>query len=148
LLPSAKEAWARCVAPAPRLNRDVAIKVSAHQFTYRFEREANAPASLNHSNICALFDVGPARLWPTRSRPTENQPRSLSRKLSVKESVTAPKREHEAIFLQSFVGEMLRRAPVGESRFLPVTGLAGLYFLPNQLPSVCIGEVHLSRRPQ
>jgi serine/threonine protein kinase len=97
-----------------RLNRDVAIKVSAQQFTDRFEREANAPASLNHSNICALFDVGPARLWPTRSRPTENQPRSLSRKLSVKESVTAPKREHEAIFLQSFVGEMLRRAPVGE----------------------------------
>ncbi len=43
----------------PRLNRDVAIKVSAHQFTDRFEREARAIAALNHPNICTLFDVGP-----------------------------------------------------------------------------------------
>ena len=43
----------------PRLNRDVAIKVSAQQFTDRFEREALAIASLNHSNICTLYDVGP-----------------------------------------------------------------------------------------
>jgi serine/threonine protein kinase len=43
----------------PRLNRDVAIKVSAHQFTDRFEREAHAIAALNHSNICILHDIGP-----------------------------------------------------------------------------------------
>src|SRR5438477_11452763 len=43
----------------PRLNRDVAIKVSAAQFTERFEREARAVAALNHPNICTLFDVGP-----------------------------------------------------------------------------------------
>src|SRR5580700_10185363 len=43
----------------PRLGRDVAIKVSAQQFTDRFEREARAIAALNHSNICTLFDVGP-----------------------------------------------------------------------------------------
>src|ERR1700726_389431 len=43
----------------PRLNRDVAIKVSAQQFTDRFEREARSIAALNHSNICTLFDVGP-----------------------------------------------------------------------------------------
>src|SRR6202161_3970540 len=43
----------------PRLNRDVAIKVSAQQFTDRFEREAHAIAALNHSNICTLHDVGP-----------------------------------------------------------------------------------------
>src|SRR6202051_3718941 len=42
-----------------RLNRDVAIKVSAQQFTDRFEREAHAIASLNHPNICTLHDVGP-----------------------------------------------------------------------------------------
>jgi serine/threonine protein kinase len=42
-----------------RLGRDVAIKVSAHQFTDRFEREARAIAALNHSNICTLHDVGP-----------------------------------------------------------------------------------------
>ena len=43
----------------PRLGRDVAIKISAAQFTDRFEREARAIAALNHSNICTLFDVGP-----------------------------------------------------------------------------------------
>src|SRR5882757_4009017 len=43
----------------PRLNREVAIKVSAEQFTDRFEREARAIAALNHSNICTLYDVGP-----------------------------------------------------------------------------------------
>src|ERR1700686_4975707 len=43
----------------PRLNRDVAIKVSAAQFSERFEREAQAIAALNHSNICQLYDGGP-----------------------------------------------------------------------------------------
>src|ERR1700682_2718713 len=43
----------------PRLNRDVAIKVSAAQFSERFEREAKAIAALNHTNICHLHDVGP-----------------------------------------------------------------------------------------
>ena len=43
----------------PRLNRDVAIKVSAQQFSDRFEREARAIAALNHTNICILHDIGP-----------------------------------------------------------------------------------------
>ena len=43
----------------PRLGREVAIKVSAVQFSERFEREARVVASLNHPNICTLFDVGP-----------------------------------------------------------------------------------------
>src|SRR5690348_3573926 len=43
----------------PRLARDVAIKVSAEKFNERFEREAKVVASLNHPNICALYDIGP-----------------------------------------------------------------------------------------
>src|SRR6201997_4899007 len=42
-----------------RLDRTVAIKVSAAQFSERFEREARAVAALNHPNICTLYDVGP-----------------------------------------------------------------------------------------
>src|ERR1700722_8703526 len=42
-----------------RLNRAVAIKRSAQQFTDRFEREARAVAALNHPHICTLHDVGP-----------------------------------------------------------------------------------------
>ena len=46
----------------PRLNRDVAIKVSAARFSERFEREAKAIAALNHPNICQIYDVGPSYL--------------------------------------------------------------------------------------
>jgi serine/threonine-protein kinase len=42
-----------------RLNRTVAIKVSNDQFSERFQREAQAVAALNHSNVCTLHDVGP-----------------------------------------------------------------------------------------
>jgi serine/threonine protein kinase len=43
----------------PRLGRNVAIKVSAQQFSDRFEREARAIAALNHPNICQVYDIGP-----------------------------------------------------------------------------------------
>jgi TolB-like protein len=42
-----------------RLGRTVAIKVVNQQFLARFEREARAISSLNHPNICTLYDVGP-----------------------------------------------------------------------------------------
>ncbi len=41
-----------------RLDRDVAVKTIKGPFTERFEREARAISSLNHPNICTLFDVG------------------------------------------------------------------------------------------
>jgi eukaryotic-like serine/threonine-protein kinase len=43
----------------PRLNREVAIKISAERFSERWEREARAVAALNHPNICQLYDIGP-----------------------------------------------------------------------------------------
>jgi eukaryotic-like serine/threonine-protein kinase len=42
----------------PRMGRSVAIKVSAQHFTERFDREVRAAASLNHPNICQIYDVG------------------------------------------------------------------------------------------
>jgi formylglycine-generating enzyme required for sulfatase activity/dienelactone hydrolase len=48
-----------------RLHRDVAIKVLPAEYAQhpewfaRFQREARALATLNHSHICALHDVGP-----------------------------------------------------------------------------------------
>ena len=47
------------LARDPRLGREVAIKVSAAQFTERFEREARAIAQFNHPHICQLYDIGP-----------------------------------------------------------------------------------------
>jgi Tol biopolymer transport system component len=41
-----------------RLDRTVAIKICKGRFTERFEREARAISSLNHPNICALYDFG------------------------------------------------------------------------------------------
>ncbi|HUP66567.1 MAG TPA: protein kinase [Thermoanaerobaculia bacterium] len=47
-----------------RLDREVAIKIlppglaENDQFLQRFDREARAISSLNHPNICTLFDVG------------------------------------------------------------------------------------------
>ncbi len=43
----------------PRVDRRVAIKVGAAQFSGRFEREARAIAALNHPHICTLYDAGP-----------------------------------------------------------------------------------------
>ncbi|MEO8100359.1 MAG: protein kinase [Acidobacteriota bacterium] len=42
-----------------RLDRVVAVKVSAEQFSERFAREARSIASLNHPHICTVHDVGP-----------------------------------------------------------------------------------------
>src|SRR5713101_3933365 len=41
-----------------RLDRIVAIKTSRTEFSERFEREVRTVASLNHPNICQLYDLG------------------------------------------------------------------------------------------
>jgi serine/threonine protein kinase len=41
-----------------RLGRTVAIKISAEEFSKRFEREARTISALNHPNICTLYDIG------------------------------------------------------------------------------------------
>jgi len=41
-----------------RLDRSVAIKVSAAQFSELFDREARAISALNHPHICTLYDIG------------------------------------------------------------------------------------------
>lgn len=41
-----------------RLRRAVAIKICREQFSDRFHREARAVSSLNHPNICAIYDIG------------------------------------------------------------------------------------------
>jgi serine/threonine-protein kinase len=46
-------------AQDPRLDRHVAIKTTAEQFSDRFAREAKTIAALNHPNICQIYDVGP-----------------------------------------------------------------------------------------
>ena len=83
----------------PRLNRDVAIKVAAARFNERSAREARAVASLNHPNICHLYDVGQDYLvmelveGPTLAERIQRGPLSLeehsrspgrSRKLSTR----------------------------------------------------------------
>ena len=50
------EVW---TARDTRLDRIVAIKICKARFSQRFHREALAIASLNHPNICTLYDVGP-----------------------------------------------------------------------------------------
>ncbi|MBM3735356.1 MAG: hypothetical protein FJW39_06160 [Acidobacteria bacterium] len=52
-----------------RLDRTVAVKVLPDHIAkktdarQRFEREARAVASLNHPNICTLFDIGDGYTW-------------------------------------------------------------------------------------
>jgi Tol biopolymer transport system component/tRNA A-37 threonylcarbamoyl transferase component Bud32 len=79
----------------PRLNREVAIKVSAQKFSERFAREAKVIASLNHPNICTLYDVGPDYLvmelveGPTLADRIKNGPIPLEESLTIAKQIAA-----------------------------------------------------------
>ena len=90
----------------PRLNRDVAIKISAQQFTDRFEREAHAIAALNHANVCTLYDVGPNYLvmelveGPTLAERIAQGPIPLAEALTIaKQIADALEAAHEKIIV-------------------------------------------------
>jgi Tol biopolymer transport system component/predicted Ser/Thr protein kinase len=76
-----------------RLPRQVAVKTSSVQFSERFAREAKVIASLNHPNICTLFDIGPDFLvmemieGPTLAEHLENGPLSLEEAVSIMRQV-------------------------------------------------------------
>jgi hypothetical protein len=78
-----------------RLGREVAIKISAQQFTDRFEREARAIAALNHTNICTLYDVGPNYLvmelveGPTLADRIKEGPIPLNEALGIARQIAA-----------------------------------------------------------
>ncbi len=62
---SVQVAWAKCTGHGDtRLDRTVAVKIlpshlsSDPTLRQRFEQEAKAISSLNHSHICTLYDVG------------------------------------------------------------------------------------------
>jgi eukaryotic-like serine/threonine-protein kinase len=73
----------------PRVGREVAINVSSARFSERFEREARAIASLNHPNICTLYDVGPNYLvmelveGPTLAEQIKQGPIALEEALAI-----------------------------------------------------------------
>ena len=76
-----------------RLHREVAVKTSAVQFSERFARESKVIASLNHPNICTLFDIGPDFLvmemieGPTLSERIQSGPMSLDEAVNVMRQV-------------------------------------------------------------
>src|SRR6059036_4370421 len=73
-----------------RLDRVVAVKICAEQFSERFEREARAVAALNHPNICTLHDVGPNYLVMEGYAASSDGKRFLISTDGDEESNTAP----------------------------------------------------------
>jgi serine/threonine protein kinase len=85
-----------------RIGRDVAIKLASTRFTDRFDRETRAIASLNHPNICTLYDLGPNYLvtelveGETLSARLESR-RAPGRGLPVDEALSVARQVLEAL---------------------------------------------------
>ncbi len=78
-----------------RLGRSVAIKTSREPFSDRFEKEARTIASLNHPNICTLYDTGPDYLvmelieGPTLADRLRKGPLALDEALKIAGQIAA-----------------------------------------------------------
>src|SRR6185436_16490355 len=104
-----------------RLGREVAIKFSSNKFSERFEREARAIASLNHSNVCTLYDVGPDYLVMELIEGDEPKgPMPLAQALDVARQVAdALKAAHEkGITHRDLKPANLRMTPEGKVKVL------------------------------
>src|SRR6516225_7529897 len=116
-----------------RLDRIVAIKVSAAQFTERFEREARAIAALNHPHICALYDVGLDYLvmeyveGPTLAERIQQGPIPLAEALEIARQMAAALEEaHQRLVVhRDFKPGHVRIKPDGTVKVLDF-GLAKL----------------------
>ncbi len=79
----------------PRMGREVALKVSAERFSDRFSREVRAVASLNHPNVCTLYDVGENYLvmelieGPTLAERIARGPIPLEEALAIAKQIAA-----------------------------------------------------------
>src|SRR5215831_13011908 len=80
-----------------RLDRDVAIKISAERFTKRFEREARAIAALNHPHICTLHDIGPNYLVLEYIEGQTLSERLRSGAIPLEEALTIARKVAEAL---------------------------------------------------
>ena len=80
-----------------RLGRVVAIKTTRSRFSDRFEREARAIASLNHPNICQIYDVGPNYLVMELVEGPTLADRIKAGSLPVEESLTIARQIGEAL---------------------------------------------------
>src|SRR5260370_15336196 len=106
-----------------RLKRDVAIKICAAQFSERFEREARVIASLNHPNICQLYDVGPNFLV-TELVEGEN----LSGPLPVETALTYARQIAEALEAAHEKGIVHRDLKPANVKITPAGVVKGLDF--------------------
>jgi predicted Ser/Thr protein kinase len=125
-----------------RLNRPVAIKVSAARFNERFEREARVIASLNHPNICTLYDVGPNYLvmeyveGPILDERIKQGPIPLPEALEIARQMTAALEEaHQRLVVhRDFKPGNVKIKPDGTVKVLDF-GLAKLSVLQTEASS-------------
>ena len=74
-----------------RLGRTVAVKITNKlQHGARFEREARAASTLNHPNICAIYDVGEMEGRRRIARPPASA--GLDRALRIAHAMGYPER--------------------------------------------------------